>query len=393
MKKQSAVIFIFTLFLILSGIVFSASDLPNGSPCTTNTQCHFGFCDPSTHKCAAPGSGGNDYSSCTSDSDCTSGLCKISVCLPTNLADGTSCRADGQCTSALCYPGSGRPSTCVPTSKADGASCFISQQCTSGYCNPSTSRCEARSFLLANGASCTSSAQCQSGFCGTDFSGSMVCLDHNLPIDRRCSDNGQCLSNFCNPQTSKCAIIPPCADSDPVDNPRVKGTLSYTGAPPAPFWSGYADYCSSGNHLIEMQCTSDGTSYSYLDIDCANYGGSCSNGACIDRQPPVCTNSDPTNSPYIKGTLTDSGPVPLQFWNGYSDYCTGSTLIEMSCTADQRSYSYNNVDCSQYGGQCSNGICIPATSSVADNQPCIADSQCQSGLCVAVGQPPDFRRR
>ena len=154
--------------------------------CTTNEDCSGGVCDPTSGLCAA---------SCSKDSDCAADQwCNDSTSQCTRkLSNGTPLPSDpgrvATCTSnvgsAVCQSG-----VCDPSDDTCGigpghGDCMEDEECRAGTCNLDTHVCA--------GTACTTSSDCAAGnYCTSDS----VCAAQ-LPSGSSCSDNSQCRSLDC----------------------------------------------------------------------------------------------------------------------------------------------------------------------------------------------------
>jgi hypothetical protein len=174
--------------------------------CSQNSDCQSGLCDPTASVCqmtacqadagaclAANGICATDGSCnctppvglckpCSQNSDCQSGLCDptAAVCQTTTCSsDAASCAAGG---GACASDG-----TCECTLLCN--LCFSDSDCATGFCDPNTAFC--------NTATCSTDPRpctATGGACATDGSDACTCL---LPLCYFCTANSQCVSGIC----------------------------------------------------------------------------------------------------------------------------------------------------------------------------------------------------
>lgn len=101
-----------------------------GSPCSSNSQCSSGMCTEG--KCAPGGQG----TPCKVGTDCQSKICASNVCTdPNGKPGGSPCSANSECYSGSCAnqtcEGGGQGAPC-----RQDADCKQGNICTNGSCNP-----------------------------------------------------------------------------------------------------------------------------------------------------------------------------------------------------------------------------------------------------------------
>lgn len=141
--------------------------------------------------------------SCTSNGDCTSGLCLGGVC-EAGKAGGSDCSSGTDCVSGVCTAGA-----CVGNGQGapSGSTCASASDCASGLCTGG--ECAVGSGL-PDGRSCSSAGECASGactdgICGTGTSGGGGDASAGgsgsgpgtAPDGAPCSANGECASGLC----------------------------------------------------------------------------------------------------------------------------------------------------------------------------------------------------
>ncbi|HUS31272.1 MAG TPA: OmpA family protein [Kofleriaceae bacterium] len=134
--------------------------LPNGSGCTTDNQCHSGVCDPSSHVCEPANTCGNghlDAGETCDDGNIVGGdTCEADCKLP----NGSGCTTDTQCHSGVCDPTSHQ---CEPADTCGNHKVENGETCDDGN-TVGGDGCEA-DCKLPNGSTCTTDNQCHSGVC------------------------------------------------------------------------------------------------------------------------------------------------------------------------------------------------------------------------------------
>ncbi len=189
-----------------------------------------------------------------------------------------------------------------------------------------------------------------SNFCSANYVNERACLS-NQPFTRGvicpigCS-NGACSNRSCTDTDG----------DDPYTLGRIFGVgLDYNNNPYNYSYS-YTDTCFSATRLFEQICVNNSLDPSFYNLACPN---GCSNGACINPDPRICTDTD-GDDPYTLGRIFGVG---LDYNNNpynysYNDNCYSATrLSETICvnnSLDPYSYGYT---CSN---GCSNGACISA---------------------------------
>src|SRR3989344_4954163 len=213
----------------------------------------------------------------------------------------------------------------------------------------------------SNGAKQCSGAGYQT--CGNYDSDS--CLEFSSVTS--CSSGETCVAGACVSNTYVCT------DSDGGKTYSTKGNV-VASSPTSSI--DVTDLCSDSNKLVEYFCTSD-KQQSGETYTCPN---GCSNGACISatttnqtntttttNQNNVCTDSDGGKNYNVKGNVVASSPTPGYTGNVY-DYCkTDGTnaLAEYFCDGSTNLMTAQHHVCPN---GCSNGACIPSTTSSTTNQ-------------------------
>lgn len=112
------------------------------------------------------------------------------------MSDGSRCSTDSECSSRICrYPTGSRTLTCLPANLVAGQSCHLSVQCQSFNCNNRV--CASRPQTnLPDGSLCNVNEDCQSGACIT-YQTRSICGNSNLDNGEQCSRYTQCQSLNC----------------------------------------------------------------------------------------------------------------------------------------------------------------------------------------------------
>ena len=126
------------------GVYACCDDMPEGSACMQDSQCHYGSCV--NWICDAPKKADGD--ACQFYDDCESGRCWDNVCVAKGT-EGVGCGVHEDCASGLCSYLDGTDSTkCCPSGTwnkcglygcchelPDGSACYEHAQCQSGSCD------------------------------------------------------------------------------------------------------------------------------------------------------------------------------------------------------------------------------------------------------------------
>ena len=340
-------------------------------PCTANTDCVGGICDPTSNTCESAdlcGNGVIESGEGCDDGGVVSGDGCSSACL---IEDNLGvCASDSDCVSNTCDTAIGI--------------CGVNPSCGNGILEVNLGEaCDDGNILGGDGCSenclveddfmtpCSTDAQCVGGTC--DLSAG-VCAPS-------CDDNAQCLSGACNAVTGVCNVIDRCGNS-----------LVET-----------AEGCDDGNVASNDGCNSscrieDGLGTCLLDDDCAS--NSC------DPLTNIC---DPN-------TLCGDGNIDTAFGESCDDGdamggdgCSENCLIEDNegpCTTNNQclggicDLTSNTCESAQVCGNglvevgegCDDGAVVSGDgcSSVClvenNNGVCSSDSDCASNICdLATG--------
>lgn len=155
-----------TNYYVYCGLYACCGDMPDGTACYYDKQCHHGYCV--NNVCDAPKS--PNGASCSVYDDCDSGRCWENVCVD-KAPGGAGCGAHEDCTSGLCsYLDTDETTKCCPT--GTWGKCGLYGCCAD----------------LPLGSTCYEHAQCQSGSCESG-----VCA--TAESDDTCGDRHMCSSS------------------------------------------------------------------------------------------------------------------------------------------------------------------------------------------------------
>jgi len=381
-----------------------------GVVCSSNSNCSSGLC-------GSPDYTGRRRCQCTSGTDCPapggcqSATCSGGVCgsMPTS---GNSCDDKNPCTvNTICNSG-----TCMGTFVPDGTVCGTGKGCVAGVCltgctignqvyapgstNPSN-QCESCQLAVSatnwtpksNGTSCndgnlcTINDTCQAGAC---TAGSAI----------TCSPLDQChVAGVCNPSTGTCS------------NPnKADGSACNDGNACTQTDTCQAGVCVGGNpvvctasdlcHLAGVCDTRTGTCSNPIkpngtscnDQNACTQTDTCQEGNCTGANPVVCSPPDQchqqgtcnTNTgtceylPVANGTICNDGNACTQTDTCQAGVCTGGNPIV--CTASDQCHDAGT--CNPATGQCSNPTKANG-SPCEDGDLCSIGDSCQTGICTS----------
>jgi hypothetical protein len=350
----------------------------------SNPSCAPYLCNGSTASCP---------SSCSIDTQCTSGnFCNGSACV-TKLEKGSSCVRGLQCQSGNCINGfccdSACSNACDVCSFALGASsdgtCSVapdnstpSPACGAYLCNGVSTGCPTS---CSTDADCTNPGYCSGGVCLSGKTQGSTCS-----ANRQCA-SGNCVDGFC------CNSA--CAGSCDVCSTSLGATANGTCTILASTSTGPGNVCSpyrcngSPSNACGVTCSSDARCATGFYCDAANacqpqksVGASCSRstecaaGNCVDgfccssacaggcdvcsaalgaTSNGTCTVLGPSNTPPVCGNY---------LCTGFSATCPTNCQSDSACTS------------STY---CTGAVCV---SRLAKGSSCTRNQQCQSGNCV-----------
>ncbi len=271
---------------------------------------------------------------CSTDTDCTTGQCRLGACAP-------SCSADGDCgTLQVCREGS-----CVPRPQ-----CSADEDCASGFaCLQGSCRCTADTACAANQA----------------------CFQGSCQARARCKTDGDCTASGGRCELTLGVCTPPCAlptDCAPGVDPRVATALYQ---------------CSEG--ACRVRCLNDATCGAGLvcqdglcglaecktltDCPAQQYCSSAVSGRCREYQ--ACSLGSTGCAANFECRAFGPGQCPPGFPCGQA-LCRELPLclIDSECHLPGRPPAF-----------CDQGHCQP-TDSCAQGQACGPSQQCIAELCV-----------
>ncbi|NOS99969.1 MAG: hypothetical protein HOP29_05025 [Phycisphaerales bacterium] len=325
-----------------------------------NNQCNVGVCNPATGLCQAqPANEGltcNDGANCTTGDVCTAGVCggtavncsgssdqcNVGVCNPAN----GSCQAQPANEGGVCNDADNCTTGDVCLSGACGGTAVdcsgLDDQCNMGVCNPTTGACQTipanEGFSCDDGNSCTAGDACSGGNCiGTPMGGCQTCV---TAVD--CDDGNPCTNQSC-----------------------PAGVCIYTNN---------AAPCNDG-FVCTLNDTCSGGACAGAPTDCSSLNSACTQGVC-NTVTGVCQAQN-----INEGGLCNDG----------SNCTTGDTCAAGICTGTA-------VNCSSLDGQCTVGVCNPATGTCQANSTnegapcndgliCTQNDSCNGGNCVGATIP------
>lgn len=150
--------------------------------CTSGSQCCSGVCHSNVCSCSRAGSPCGADTDCCGDASCVGGSCSSGSC----GTDGAACMSDGDCCSSLICASDHTCGACGAT----GQDCHADSDCCSDFlCNTAEFGCEVCG-TFDNGISCGSDSDC----CGPQMcKDGSCCLGEGDPCDQ---NDDQCC-NFC----------------------------------------------------------------------------------------------------------------------------------------------------------------------------------------------------
>ncbi|GFH53843.1 hypothetical protein CTEN210_10319 [Chaetoceros tenuissimus] len=271
--------------------------------------------------------------SCTSDSNCGSGLSCDSGISTCKVSTGNSCSAGSDCASGFC---AGSPLIC--TDGAIGSTCGSGTDCSSGFCG--INQCTDGAI----GSTCGSGSDCSSTFCGSnqctdgaigsecdsvnDCAASLICLSSNKVCTdgadtSPCDSGSDCTSGFCSGVDNTCTngdIGDSCTSGSDcvsgfcssVDNTCISGDNDTPCGSASDCDSGYCSPTSStcANRPILDPCHG---------ITCSNHGKCKGNGLCHcedtfiqtnDGKDCTCPNGSFLNESVNRCYAPTSSPTP-----------------------------------------------------------------------------------
>ncbi len=212
----------------LTCVVTGTTECPKAPACAKGDECPPApTCDPVTTMTCALGS-------CTTDSDCASGMLCSTRTVRECSGGGTACNADAACQVSP-------PPTCTSTTSSTctpkyNLPCQVDSDCGSGFtCVPAPCGCAVSNSSGAGTSSIDAS-------CGCPDIAANVCQIN--PIS--CAADGDCPSTWtCQVTSDAICACPAIAMVDGASPPCVCPDASSSGSCTPPYWSGYAGMQSS----------------------------------------------------------------------------------------------------------------------------------------------------
>gem|GEM_PF-5225515 len=375
-------------------------------------ECTVGVCNEATGTCQALPA--NEGGACTDDGlPCTDDVCAGGVC--THPTDDTNTCSDGDpCTDDACVSGTcaGTPIDC---SAFDG-------ECTVGVCNPTTGACEAQAaneggVCTDDGNPCTDDV-CQAGACVHNNDNTNACSDGvnctddacvagacvGTPIDCSFLD-GECTVGVCNESSGACEAAAtneggPCSDegNECTDDVCESGACVHNATPGA-------SCTDDGNDCTDDLCDAAGACTHPAEPSgtvCSGDGIACTidecdgTGACVSTpDDTACDDGMVCTTEFCDATLgCQYDDVPNCCTTNADCVDTSACTDDICNTADGTcSHPPIVIDCSALDGECTVGVCDPASGLCTadaineggacsdDGLPC-TDDVCQAGVCV-----------
>jgi hypothetical protein len=404
----------------LGGVCVGSGQYPNGTPCSSGTQCEFGqcvdgvCCDQAVcgtcERCNVAASAGTchpvagaDADSCTAPASCavvTIGAATIGVC---GLTNGSACGGDGDCQSTHCVDGvccdsactgacqscglPGEAGTCLPVPLAagsmgrtgqcapylcDGASPFCPGTCASDdYCAPGeycdgTGHCQ---LTKAQGATCDTSAGANCLVAGCRVCDPGACVD------------GVCCDGSCAGGCQACAV----SAGAVVDGVCQTVATHAVGRARCGLFLCGGDVDCPTTCQADADCTgSGGMGVHCVDHECRGVlplgfactkGKECGSGNCVDGLccDAACDGACVScNQPGHEGSCTVTATPE-------GSDCTGEGHCAGSCAGT----SFADAHCAYPGDAQSCGLCLvcDGNGKCSKAPPSGEDTSCASAAC------------
>jgi len=354
--------------------------LPNGDPCTDDSECVGLFCINGTCE-----SGCATYNGCLvcdgfvgdgdSDGDGVPDACDN--CLTVGNASQVDSDNDGAGDGCDICPlgadgqdadGDGVPDACETcfTEPPDPNACDDGNACTDDTCEPTGCVNSPNTSTCDDGDACTENDACGGGACA------------GTPLD--CSDGNACTDDVCtggvcsNPNNTAA-----CDDGDPCTGNDTCAGGSCVGQP---------DQCGDNNPCTDDSCVGGNCQFDFNtdgcdDGDACTVGDVCTNGVCLPTGPLDCSDGDDCTDDFcVSGTCTNPnnlGPCDD------GDACTeNDTCFGGSCSGNAISCDDGN-DCT--ADSCTGaGACVstPNTAPCDDGDACTDNDACLASSCVGT---------
>ncbi|KAI3431538.1 hypothetical protein D9Q98_004588 [Chlorella vulgaris] len=328
-------------------------------------------------------------SACCEDGNCGSGKC-ITVTEGSSTKKVCACNNGGFfCKNIAAARISGvKVNGCLPLNKTvlpGGAGCCADTQCTTGSCvrRPNSQNQKYKACLCAPG-----SAWCQTS--APPLFGQGKCLKKGMTAQlRACCKDDDCRSGKCltitNYQTGKKARICDCIEGLEFC-PNVRRS-QYLGACLNPrkgrkFESG--EGCCSNSNCKSRRCVASPTETDTGYRTCApakcrpgtkfcKQTGQCISPRSVEEKGSCCQNSD-----CFSGKC-----VSVKGWSG-------QTIKICACKRGEFCANWRTEQCRRPELILSCGRCLAPGSKLAAGEACCKSSQCSSGVCKALANPPPF---
>ena len=276
---------------------------------TDPTTCD--VCNPATHLCVHYSEGGcNDFNSCTTDDQCTAGVCAgTAVANGTSCDDGKLCTVSDKCTGGVC---AGTPGNAGAVCRPAANDCDVVETCTGTDANCPPDQAAPDETPCDDGKLCTVNDMCTGGVCaGTPGNAGTVCRPaaNDCDVEETCTGtDADCPPDAHVPDKTSCDDGHACTVDDTCTGGVCAGTLAGAGV-----------ICRPVNGGCDIAETCDGT-----DPDC------------------------PADEFLAAGTLCRAAA------NGCDvpEECTGTSA---SCPTDV--VQPNGTVCTAVGNPCSVGTC------------------------------------
>ncbi|MGE3669079.1 MAG: DNRLRE domain-containing protein [Polyangiaceae bacterium] len=321
----------------------------NGSTCTQDSQCSSGQCEDGfccnadcgdsnpgdCRACNVVGSQGTCSAVPAGSVTCraSTGVCDVaeqcdgaSMNCPANAFDSTT-----QCRAASCSAGT---ETLAATCNGTGANCPTIQ---TNACAPYVCGATACQTNCTSDAQCTSTNWCNGTSCVSKFTNGTACTEARQCSSNLCVD-GVCCNAACNGQCEACDVTGSVGTCSPV-----------SGAP-----HGARTACAGDGSVCNGQC------------DGANRTACGFAGGTTQCRAPQCNNGQSVIEAFCDGV----GNCPSQQQQTCDPYRCSATVCLTTCTTD--------TQC-QTGFRCDAGACVPAKT---NGETCGGDTECASGFCV-----------
>ncbi|PIN68549.1 hypothetical protein COV93_09035 [Candidatus Woesearchaeota archaeon CG11_big_fil_rev_8_21_14_0_20_43_8] len=330
--------------------------------CLESFICENGACKPRTKVV------------CTKDSDCLSDNCQDGVC----VGDLPLCTSDSDCTIGKCKSGE-----CI-------VNCVSDSQCLDGNCV--NNECETPT-------GCTTSADCLQGICqsGTCVPDTKCTYDYECAsgvcqggdcLTAQCLQDSDCLIGLCKNyqciMDNTCLIDNDCKESNICENGLCKPITSIGCTFDTECLSGV---CTDGHCAGDMpDCVSDydcliGTCKSGSCVVSCTSDNECLDGECVNNQCELRTDCT-LDGDCLDGICKNGQCVTYNGCTLDSD-CLSDVCLNGQCLPPMTNICTKNSDC--LSGQCKNGLCVPMTNiECLTDSDCVESHNCENGLCVGL---------